>query len=232
MHKVEFLRLLRGVALVAAAGGLVVHAAGAQALNPCAVIANYERALSDGDAEGALALFADDATITLRGTRARSLTGLAQIRQFLGSGDPRSGAPLAYNRKVIGNTVTWNEPVAGLAQTATDQRVEAVVAHGKIQSLVYRQGTIEADGADPGNEVAPESAAMVLEAEALLGLGLLTLASLRTHGTSNSQLRGSLLRDLRQWRLRARHREPGGRFARVSDQEQQRHPHQVRHGQA
>jgi hypothetical protein len=200
MHRVEFFRLLRGVALVAAASALVVEAASAQALNPCAVIANYERALSQGDAEGAVALFADDATITLRGTRARSLTGLSQIRQFLGSGDPRSGAPLAYNRKVIGNMVTWNEPVAGLAQVATDQRVEAVVTQGKIRSLVYRQGTVDTDGANPGNEVTPESAAMVLEAEVLLGLGLLTLATLRTHAPSSSQLRGRLLRDLHHWR--------------------------------
>jgi hypothetical protein len=228
MHRIELFRLLRSVALVVGACGLFVQAASAQALNPCAIVASYERALNERDMQAALALFADDATITLAGPRSSSLSGLSQIQQFLRGGDPRSGAPLFYNRQVIGETVMWSERLAGLTSRATDQTIEAVVVHGKIQSLVYRQGTLVPDTGSPGNELAPESASMVLEAEVLLGLGLLSLASVRTRVRSSSNLRGTLLRDLHQWRLRAH----VGHLARVPDQEQQRHAEQVGYGQA
>jgi hypothetical protein len=200
MHRTELIRLCRGVALVAVACALFVRAAGAEGLNPCAVVSGYQRALYEQDFDGALALLADDATITLGGRTARLLTGSSQIRTFLRSGDPRSGGRLAANRRVLGNTVTWSEHIAALTSSTPDEPVEAVVVAGRIQSLAYGQRTQPADAGTPASDVTPEAATTVLGAEALLGLGLLSLATMRTRVRPTSTLRGRLLRELHHWR--------------------------------
>ena len=55
-----------------------------------------------------------------------------------------------------------------------------------------------ADG--PVSRSALEAAGMALGAMVLLGLGLLSLATVRSRVISRSHLRGRLLRDLRRWR--------------------------------
>ena len=80
--------------------------------------------------------------------------------------------------------------------------VQAVVEDGKIRSLVYRPGTLVRGPGHSATEMTPESAATALAALLLFGLGLLSLASARSHHRSGSHLRGRLVRHLRGWRPR------------------------------
>ena len=59
MHGIERMRLFRAVALVGGAFLLLVHAAGATGVSPCAVVDNYERAWAHQDFDGALAQLFD-----------------------------------------------------------------------------------------------------------------------------------------------------------------------------
>jgi hypothetical protein len=84
--------------------------------------------------------------------------------------------------------------------------VQALVKDGKIQSLLYRPGRMVGGQAPEAPTVTTESASMALGAVLLLGLGLLTLATVGTRVRTSSNLHGSLLRDLRHWRLHSRSR--------------------------
>ena len=64
------------------------------------------------------------------------------------------------------------------------------------------ENNAQEDKAAEANADAPASAGTALAAVVLLGLGLLSLAGERPRANSGSHLRGSLLRDLRQWRAR------------------------------
>src|SRR4030081_3221311 len=83
MHGVERMRLFRALALVAGAFILLVHAAGATGVSPCAVVDSYERARSHSDFKGALAQLDDGAVVTVHDPRARSLATRQQITEFL-----------------------------------------------------------------------------------------------------------------------------------------------------
>jgi hypothetical protein len=199
MYGIERMRLFRALALVAGAFLLLVQAAGAQAVNPGAVVDSYERAWGQNDLDGALALFADNAVITVHDPRTRSLTGRQQIRDFLQTAGLRTAPVLTSSRQLDGNNVTWSERTEGQLLPAKDLTVQAVVKNGKIESLVYRAGRMVGTQVLGTPNVTSESAGLALGAMLLLGLGLLSLATIRPAVISSSNLRGSLLRDLRQW---------------------------------
>jgi hypothetical protein len=204
MPSFERMRLFRALALVVGAFVLLAHAAYAQGSSPGAVIYSYEHALGQQDIDAAVSQFGDDAVITLQDARTRNVSGPEQIRELL-VGAGFQGAPvLTSTRRVEGDTVTWTERTErqGELLTGSDLTVQAVVRDGKIRSLVYRPGVL-VRGAGPGTEVSPESSATALLALVLLGLGLLSLASVRPRVRSGSTLRGRLIGSLRRSRKAA-----------------------------
>jgi len=205
MHHIERMRLFRALALVAGAFLLLVQAAGAHGLNPSTVVDSYERAWGENDVDGALGYFADNAVVTLQEARTRSLTGRPQIREFLQTAMLQATPVLTSSRQADGGRVMWSERIEGQVLTAKDVSVQAVVKDGKIQSLVYRPGRMVGPQAPHAPTVTTESAGMALGAVLLLGLGLLSLATVRTRVRTRSKLHGRLLRDLRHWRARPSH---------------------------
>ncbi len=202
MHGIERMRLFRAVALVAGAFLLLVHAAGAQGVSPCAVVDNYERAWAQQDLDGALAQLSGDAVVTVHDPRARSLASREQIQEFLQYTAMRGAPILTSACQVVGNTVTWSERPDSERLNANDLTVQAVVLNGKIQSLVYRPGRLAQAQGSPAtvDKTTSETAGTNLAALVLLGLGLLSLATAFPHVRSDSNLRGRLMRDLRHWR--------------------------------
>ena len=206
MHGIERMRLFRALALVAGAFMLIVHAAGAQSVNPTAIVDSYERAWGEQNVDAAMAHLADDASITLQQGRSRALKSPVQIREYLANSGVQAAPVLTSNRHVEGNSVSWSERISyGQAASAADVTVEAVVLNGKIQSLVYRPGRmVQSAALTQAPDVVQESAAMAaLAAVLLLGLGLISLATVPQPVGAGSHLRGHLLRDLRHWRRRA-----------------------------
>ena len=168
-------------------------------MTPAVVVDSYERAWGLQDVDVAMALLADDAVITFQDPRVRSLTTHQQIRDFL-QGAALQGAPaLTTNRQVDANQVVWSERLEGHVLNTAEVTVLAVVEDGKIQSLLYRSGSLVRGPGSPSGAATPEWAGAVLAAVALLGLGLLSLASVRTHVRAGSNLRGRLMADLRLW---------------------------------
>jgi hypothetical protein len=196
------LRLFRALALVTGAFLLLVHSARAQGVSPSLVVYRFEHAWAQHDLETALGQLADDATITLQDSRTRSLRGPEQIREFLTAADLQSVPVLTSTRQVDGISVSWSERTERQGQVlgGTDVTVQAIVRDGKIQSLVYRPGTMVRSVDRAGPEVTPESAIMALGALLLLGLGLLSLATVGSHARAGSNLRGRLHHDLHHWR--------------------------------
>ena len=84
--------------------------------------------------------------------------------------------------------------------SSSELTVQAVVQDGKIQSMVYRPGTLVRDLDLSATEVTPESAVTAVAGLLLFGLGLLSLATARPHVRSGSRQRGRLLSHLRDWR--------------------------------
>jgi hypothetical protein len=202
MHGIERMRLFRAIALVGGASILLVHAAGATGVSPCAVVDNYERAWAHQDLDGALAQLADGAVVTVHDPRARSLASRQQIQEFLQYTALRGAPILTAPCQVAGNSVTWSERPDSDATNTNDVTVQAIVLNGKIQSLVYRPGRLVQQVAlqPSADNITSESAGLNLAALVLLGLGLLSLATVIPHGRSDSNLRGRLLRELRHWR--------------------------------
>jgi hypothetical protein len=202
MHRVERMRLFRALALVGGAFLLLAHAAGAQSVTPCGIVDTYERAWGQQDLLGAQAQLADDAVIRLEDAHSRSLSSPTQIHEFLQVAGLHSVPLLTASRQADGDTVMWSEHTDGQILSSPDVTVQATIQNGKIQSLIYRPGTLvrSVDSLSLTNNVSPESAATVLGGVVLLGLGLLSLTSVRQHVPSGSHLRGVLLRDLRYWR--------------------------------
>jgi hypothetical protein len=200
MHGIEHMRLFRSVALVAGAFLLLVHAAGAQSVNPSSVVDTYARAWGQRDVDVALSLFAEDAVVSLQDAHARVLGNRDQIREFLQEATLKPAPQLTSPRQVDGNIVRWNERTEGQVISVSDVTVQAVVQNGKIQSLVYRPGRmVRPPGDVPMSESTLESAGLALGSVVLLGLGLLSLATVRSRVRSGSQLRGRLLSELRRW---------------------------------
>ena len=199
MHRLEILRALRAALLVANAIVLLVYAASSQRGNPTAVISSFERAWSQQDFDGALAQFADTATITVHDPRTRVLASQQQIREFLQI-NAAQGVPIPTSTsRVQGNSVTWTERTDAPVWISKDSTVQATVVNGKIQSLVYDQGTKAAAAGHPSGVLTAESAGMNLGAVALFGLACLSLTTLRPRSGSGSVMRGRLMRDLSRW---------------------------------
>jgi len=208
MHGIEPMRLFRAIALVGGAFILLVHAAGATGVSPCAVVDSYERAWTHGDLDGVLAQLADGAVVTVHDPRARSLASRQQITEFLQYTAIRGAPILTAPCQVAGNTVTWSERPDSEATTSSDLTVQATVLNGKIQSLVYQPGRLVQPAAPASPEkIVTEGAGLNLAALLLLGLGLLSFATVIPHGRSDSNLRGRLMHELRHWR-RTAHRQP------------------------
>src|SRR5438270_479425 len=140
MHSIEPMRLFRAMALVCGAFLLLVHAAGAVSVSPCAVVDSYERALVQQDFNTALIQLADDAVVTVYDPRARSLAGRQQILEFLQYTSLRGTPVLTSSCQVVGNRVTWSERPDTDLDNSGDLTVQAAVLNGKIQALVYRPG--------------------------------------------------------------------------------------------
>jgi hypothetical protein len=199
MYGVERMRMFRTATLVSGAFLLLVHAAVAQSVTPSALVDSYERAWGHQDVDAALALLADTAVVTVQDPTTRSMTGHAQIREFLQNAGLRRAPNLTTARQVDANTVVWSERIEAPALSATELTVQAVVEDGKIQSLVYRPGHLIRAAGSPADTATPESAAAVLAALLLLGFGLLSLASVPSRVRSGSNLRGRLMADLGLW---------------------------------
>src|SRR5579859_7584612 len=142
MHGLERMRLFRALALVGAAFLLVAHAAVAQSVTPCGIVDTFERAWGQQDLVGAQAQLADDAVIRLEDAHSRVLGSQRQIHDFLRVAQLQSVPVLTASRRVDGDTVMWSEHTDGQILNSPDVTVEATIQNGKIQSLVYRPGTL------------------------------------------------------------------------------------------
>jgi len=202
MHSTERMRWFRTAALVAGGCLLLVYAAVSQSLTPTALVDRYEHAWGYQDVDGALALLADNASITYDDPRTHSITSRDKIRAFLREAALSHAPLLTSARQVDASTVTWSERVESHVLSATELTVQAVVADGKIQSLVYRSGRPLRGTTKPASATPPESAGAVLAGVLLVGMGLLSLAGVRSQARSASNLRGRLLADLRLWSAR------------------------------
>jgi uncharacterized protein (TIGR02246 family) len=109
----------------------------AQEVDPLTVMESYDLALNAGDVEGALALFADDAVLTIRGDQ---LVGKDEIRTWLERIVAQNSRIEPVNRQVAGDTVTWQtnffrKDIASLSDEPLAANAEAVVQEGKIKSF-------------------------------------------------------------------------------------------------
>jgi hypothetical protein len=109
----------------------------AQEPDPLQVMEAYDLALNEGNVDGALALFADDAILT---TQQGELVGKEQIRTWLERVVAQNSRVEPVNRQVSGDTVTWQsnffrKDIATLSNEPLAANAEAVVQAGKIKSF-------------------------------------------------------------------------------------------------
>jgi len=177
-----------------------VSAQAAQSANdPGGVITAYEMARNRGDLDQAVALFADDATLTQRST---TFTGRDEIRRYLQNAAGRGRFVVISNRKVNGNQLQWVERPAGQNINGIEVAVEAIVQDGKIKALSYNGGAF-APRQEPNLEGRAQLPALFgLGSVVVLLSGVVLVASAGFgHGRGgDSSMRGRLLRDLRVWR--------------------------------
>jgi hypothetical protein len=216
--------LAMGVGVLALiVSGVIASMAKAQAgVDPAAVITGYEMARNRRDLDGALAYFADDASIVQRTT---SFTGKDEIRKFLDASSTRSRFVVVSDRHTSGNRVTWNERTGGpggpgpntpgqgqntglngtLANNAASSAfvvsVEAVVQDGKIRSLAYQatNAPLRTDPSLDGRAQLPASVGLAAVIAVLLGMLMIASSGVRRGAMGASTLRGRLMHDLRGW---------------------------------
>jgi hypothetical protein len=177
----------------------------AQVTDAPRVVDAYERARNSRNIDAALALFADDARISLPPRSSITFTGKAEIRGFLETMSMRTPPLITSNRNVAGSTVTWNERDAGTRSTANDLTVQVIVRDGKIQSIQYRPASASPIRANAVVGPEPVPAAVALGSLLAAGLGLLAIASLGSRRRrSASTLSGKLMVGLDHWRTAAR----------------------------
>jgi ketosteroid isomerase-like protein len=176
---------------------LVPGQVAAQSLDPAALVDAYQTARARGDVDALAGLFADDAAVT--DPFGNSHVGKVEVRKWLGTvaGRPRT---LGLERAAVtADHASWFEQVGtGTGSPGFAVRVEAVISHGRIASLVYRR----ADAPEPAESVgastplpAPLGVAAVL---VVLTLGL-AAASRGLHRLEVSSPRGALMAGLRDW---------------------------------
>jgi LPXTG-motif cell wall-anchored protein len=109
----------------------------AQEPDPLKVMEAYDLALNEGNVDGALALFADDAVLT---TQQGQLVGKEQIWTWLERVVAQNSRVEPVNRQVNGAKVTWQsnffrKDIATLSNEPLAANAEAVVEVGKIKSF-------------------------------------------------------------------------------------------------
>lgn len=114
-----------------------VGAALAQEPDPLQVMEAYDLALNEGNVDGALALFTDDAILT---TQQGQLVGKEQIRTWLERVVAQNSRIEPVNRQVNGDRVTWQsnffrKDIPTLSNEPLAANAEAVVQAGKIKSF-------------------------------------------------------------------------------------------------
>lgn len=124
--------IIMALMLFAAVGGAL-----AQELDPLKVMEAYDLALNEGNVDGALVLFSDDAVLT---TQQGQLVGKEQIRTWLERVVAQNSRVEPVNRQVNGDKVTWQsnffrKDIASLANEPLAAKAEAVVQEGKIKSF-------------------------------------------------------------------------------------------------
>lgn len=133
--------LTAALALIALAGLIaspsVTHA---QAPDPLSVVGRLSAALSAGDVEGALALFAEDAVVT--DPLAGQFVGKAQIRNWVQGVVAQNAKIEASNFQVSGNKITYSARVAlpdlqRLGIAALEGTSEVTVQGDKIKSFAF-----------------------------------------------------------------------------------------------
>jgi len=170
-----------------------------QSSDPAAIVTAYEMARNRGDVDQAVALFADDATLTQRST---IFTGRDEIRRYLQNATGRGRFVVISNRKVNGTQLTWTERPAGQNINGIEVGVEAIVQDGKIKALSYN-GSPYAPRVEPNLEGRSQLPALLgLGSVVLVLSGVVLVASSGIgHGqTAESSLRGRLMNDLKVWR--------------------------------
>ena len=130
-----------------------------------------------------------------------AFAGRDEIRGFLENINTEPSLLLIAPRHLADDSVTWSERVLDKRSGTLELTGEAVIANGKIASLVYRTGRLStADGPSPALAVAPLlPAGMMIGGVALFGVGLLSLLTVRSQRASGSQLNGRMLAALGHW---------------------------------
>jgi hypothetical protein len=197
----ERLRLAGALGLVLGALVLLAHAAAAQGMEPPAVVEVFTRARADRDLEVAMAQIADNAVMRVERARPRVLNGKQEIRQFFETFSAEPPAPLVPAHPLADDTVTWSERVVELRTGSLELTGQALVQNGKIVSIVYRTGReVAADESSAGPARPLPAASMMVGGVGLFGVGLLSLATVRSRRASDSHLTGRMLAGLRQRR--------------------------------
>jgi ketosteroid isomerase-like protein len=191
---------------LASVGPALQAQAQAHAGDPASVITGYEMARNRRDVDGALAYFADDATIVQRNT---TFSGRDEIRRFLENATARSRFIVVTDRQVMGDQVTWTERNGGgqgtqgqLANLGSfTLTVEATIQDGKIKSLAYTgfgQAQTSQFYAD-GRAQVPAPLGLGAVVVLLAGVVLVASTGVGRPGGTRSRLHGRLMQDLQGW---------------------------------
>jgi ketosteroid isomerase-like protein len=135
-----------------------------QPVEPLTVMQAYDVALSTGDVEAALALFADDAVLNVRQGQ---LIGKEQIRTWLAQVVAQNSRIEVVDRQVEGDKVTWRtlffrKDIESSQNEPLEANAEAIVQDGQIKSfssLFTPEAQARLDAALPAQaETAPTQA--------------------------------------------------------------------------
>jgi ketosteroid isomerase-like protein len=184
------------------------HVVGAQpAADPGSIVDGLEQARLRRDFDGALSYFAEDATVTDRGSQV--YRGKDEIRRYFQLVASRGRQPAVVNRRVNGDRVLWTERAAGQTSLIFELSAEAIVRDGKVRSLSFAAaGT--AGRPDPnadGRTTLPSFVGLGAVLVTLLGLVTLSSGLGGARPRPDSRLKGRLLDQLGAWRRSAN--EPG-----------------------
>jgi ketosteroid isomerase-like protein len=169
----------------------------AQRLDPAAVVDAYQAARARGDVDALAALFSDDAVVTDPFGSAHS--GKAEVRQWLATVAARPRTVGVERASVSTDRASWFEQVGtGTGSPGFAVTAEAVLAGGRIASLVYRRAEPTQEPAQPADTRTPFPAPLGLAA-VLLVLALAVAASRALHPPEVSSREGMLLADLQKW---------------------------------
>lgn len=191
------------------AGAAVATRASAQTAtppsDPSSVVEAFERARGAEDVDGALALFADSAVITMQGRTSEAFRGPNQLRTYMQTIGTRFQIVMRSRPLVQGNTVTWTERDLFFGHVL-DATVVAVVINGRIVSLAYRDSQLDSSRAELANAGPPPlpipAIAWPMGLTLLSGLLLGIVFGRPRRKASISHLDGRLLLALQQKRER------------------------------